>query len=161
MIAEAEGSMAAEEKIADTEVTVRFKTAKDVVLPKYESSGSAGADVRSNENCTIKSNGWGIVSTGLFPEIPEGYEIQIRSRSGLAAKSALFVLNSPGTIDSDYRGEIKIILANLSGEPFKIARGDRIAQLIVSPVKRANFVEVSVISPTPRGEKGLGSTGKR
>jgi dUTP pyrophosphatase len=117
-------------------------------------------DVRSVEDCSIDPGSWKLVSTGLFPEIPEGYEIQVRSRSGLAAKNGIFVLNSPGTVDSDYRGEIKIILANMGCEPFTISTGDRIAQLVVSPVTKATVVSVDTISSTKRGEGGFGSTGK-
>ena len=102
-----------------------------------------------------------MVSTGLFPEIPENFEIQVRSRSGLAAKNGVFVLNSPGTVDSDYRGEIKVILANMSDKVFEIRKGDRIAQLVVSPVRQADFSIVSDISETERSVGGFGSTGIR
>ena len=102
-----------------------------------------------------------MVSTGVFPEIPENFEIQVRSRSGLAAKNGVFVLNSPGTVDSDYRGEIKVILANMSDKPFEIRKGDRIAQLVVSPVQQADFEIVSEISDTERSAGGFGSTGIR
>jgi dUTP pyrophosphatase len=106
-------------------------------------------DVRSVEDCVIESNSWKLISTGLFPEIPIGFEIQVRSRSGLAAKYGVFVLNSPGTVDSDYRGEIKIILANMGCEIFKISKGDRIAQLVVSPVTKATVISVEP-SQTPK-----------
>ena len=102
-----------------------------------------------------------MVSTGLFPEIPENFEIQVRSRSGLAAKNGVFVLNSPGTVDSDYRGEIKVILANMSDKVFEIRKGDRIAQLVVAPVQQAEFSIVSEISETERSKGGFGSTGIR
>lgn len=149
------------ETIVVADITVKFRLENGAVLPKYETEGSSGMDVRSIENCSISSNGWKLISTGLFPEIPQGYEIQVRSRSGLSAKSGIFVLNSPGTVDSDYRGEIKIILANMSSESFTISKGDRIAQLVVTPVTKASVKEVEIISSTQRGEGGFGSTGKK
>ena len=142
-------------------ISIKFKLAEGASLPEYKTSGAAGADVCSNENCSIDPNSWKMVSTGLFPEIPENFEIQVRSRSGLAAKNGVFVLNSPGTVDSDYRGEIKVILANMSDKPFEIKRGDRIAQLVVSPVQQADFETVTEISETERSAGGFGSTGIR
>ncbi|MBO4440886.1 dUTP diphosphatase [bacterium] len=140
-------------------IQVKLKTAPGAKLPVYKTTGAAGADICSNEDIVIKSGGRTVVPTGLFPEIPDGYELQVRSRSGLAAKNGLFVLNSPGTIDSDYRGEIKVILANLGEEDFVISKGDRIAQLILSPVLQALFVETDELSGSSRGEGGFGSTG--
>ncbi|MBQ4438839.1 dUTP diphosphatase [bacterium] len=142
-------------------ITVKFKLTEGAVLPEYKTTGAAGADICSNEDCSIDPNSWEMVSTGVFPEIPENFEIQVRSRSGLAAKNGVFVLNSPGTVDSDYRGEIKVILANISDKPFEIRKGDRIAQLVVSPVQQANFEIVSDISETERSAGGFGSTGIR
>ncbi len=147
--------------IADADISIKFKLENGAVLPSYETGGSSGMDVRSVEDCVIESNSWKLISTGLFPETPSGYEIQVRSRSGLAAKYGVFVLNSPGTVDSDYRGEIKIILANMGSEIFKISKGDRIAQLVVSPVTKATVISVDTISNTERGEGGFGSTGRK
>jgi dUTP pyrophosphatase len=146
---------------ADADISIKFRLENGAVLPKYESTGSSGMDVRSVEDCSIDPNSWKLISTGLFPEIPIGYEIQVRSRSGLAAKYGIFVLNSPGTVDSDYRGEIKIILANMGSEIFKISIGDRIAQLVVSPVTKATVISVEAISNTERGSGGFGSTGRK
>lgn len=140
-------------------IQVKLKTASGAKLPVYKTSGAAGADICSNEYITIKSGKRAVVATGLFPEIPDGYELQVRSRSGLAAKNGLFVLNSPGTIDSGYRGEIKVILANLGDEDFVISKGDRIAQLVLSPVLQVSFVETEELSESSRGEGGFGSTG--
>ena len=148
------------EKITN-KISIKFKLAEGAALPEYKTTGAAGADICSNEDCSIDPNNWKMVSTGVFPEIPENFEIQVRSRSGLAAKNGVFVLNSPGTVDSDYRGEIKVILANMSDKPFVIRKGDRIAQLVVSPVQQANFEIVSDISETERSAGGFGSTGIR
>lgn len=148
------------EKITD-KISIRFKLAEGALLPEYKTSGAAGADVCSNEDCSINPNSWKMVSTGLFPEIPENFEIQVRSRSGLAAKNGVFVLNSPGTVDSDYRGEIKVILANMSDKVFEIKKGDRIAQFVVTPVRQADFEAVREISETERSSGGFGSTGIR
>ena len=142
-------------------ISIKFKLAEGASLPEYKTSGAAGADVCSNEDCSINPGSWKMVSTGLFPEIPENFEIQVRSRSGLAAKNGVFVLNSPGTVDSDYRGEIKVILANMSDKVFEVRKGDRIAQLVVTPVQQANFSIVSEVSETERSEGGFGSTGIR
>lgn len=137
----------------------RLETAGDLPLPSYETSGSAGMDVRAAEAATIAAGKRGLVGTGFAFAIPEGYEVQVRPRSGLALKHGISVLNTPGTIDSDYRGEIKVILANLGDEDFTIERGDRIAQIIVAPVQRGNLVEVSDLDETARGSGGFGSTG--
>jgi dUTP pyrophosphatase len=130
-------------------------------LPQFETGGSAGADIRSNQRTTIQPGSFELIKTGLFVEIPYGYEIQIRPRSGLALKHGITVLNSPGTIDSDYRGEIGVILINHGTEPFDINVGDRIAQMILSKVEHIQWQAVgSIDSGTKRGEKGFGSTGK-
>jgi dUTP pyrophosphatase len=130
-------------------------------LPNYETIASAGMDLRANlsQPITIKSLERIIVKTGLFIELPIGYEAQVRPRSGLAAKEGITVLNSPGTVDADYRGEIGVILVNLSNEDFVIENGERIAQLIIAKHERAEWIEVSELSETSRGEGGFGSTG--
>lgn len=130
-------------------------------LPNYETIASAGMDLRANlsEPITLKSLERIIVKTGLFIELPIGYEAQVRPRSGLAAKKGITVLNSPGTVDADYRGEIGVILVNLSTEDFVIENGERIAQLIIAKHERAEWVEVERLSETSRGEGGFGSTG--
>jgi dUTP pyrophosphatase len=133
-------------------------------LPAYETSGSAGMDVRAAvpvaEPITLKPGERAMVPTGLSVAIPEGYEIQVRPRSGLAAKYGLTCLNTPGTIDSDYRGEIKVILINLGAEAFVIQRGERIAQLVLAPVTRLAWSEVGALDETARGAGGFGSTGR-
>ena len=129
-------------------------------LPKYAKHGDAGMDICAAEDTHIPAFGWKAVPTGIYIELPEGYECQIRSRSGLAFKFGIQVLNSPGTIDSGYRGEIKVILKNSDHRPFQIEKGDRIAQMVFAPVTTAIFTEVAELSDTERGEGGLGSTGK-
>ena len=130
-------------------------------LPQFETGGSAGADIRSNQRTTIQPGSFELIKTGLFVEIPYGYEIQIRPRSGLALKYGITVLNSPGTIDSDYRGEIGVILINHGTEPFDINVGDRIAQMVVAKVEHAQWQLVgSLDTSTKRGINGFGSTGK-
>ena len=130
-------------------------------LPNYETIASAGMDIRANllEPITLQPMERAIVKTGLFIELPIGYEAQVRPRSGLAAKNGITVLNSPGTIDADYRGEIGVILINLSNEAFIIENGERIAQLIIAKHERAQWTEVHELSDTSRGEGGFGSTG--
>ncbi len=128
-------------------------------IPRYKTFGAAGVDLCSAENCILMPGKTQAVSTGLFMEIPEGYEGQIRPRSGLALKHSLTILNSPGTIDSDYRGEIKIIITNLGEVPFEIRKSDRIAQMVFSPVVKAQFEEVEELSDTERGSGGFGHTG--
>lgn len=130
-------------------------------LPVYETSASAGMDVRANldEPVVIPPLGRALIQTGLFMELPKGYECQVRPRSGLALKKGLTVLNTPGTIDADYRGEIGVILINLSEHAVEIADGERIAQLVFAPVTQATFEEVSMLSETHRGHGGFGSTG--
>ena len=130
-------------------------------LPTYETEASAGMDLRANlnEDVVLKSLERALIPTGLRIELPIGYEAQIRPRSGLAAKHGITVLNSPGTIDADYRGEIKVILVNLSNENFTIKHGERIAQMVIAKHETATFVEVSELSQTQRGEGGFGHTG--
>jgi len=130
-------------------------------LPHYETMASAGMDLRANisESIILKPLGRSIVSTGLFIELPVGIEAQVRPRSGLAAKKGITVLNAPGTIDADYRGEIGVILVNLSNEAFTINNGERIAQLVIAKHERAEWEAVKVLSETDRGEGGFGSTG--
>lgn len=128
-------------------------------LPKYETSGSAGMDVRSNKDYTLKPERRTVIQTGLYFEIPEGYEIQVRPRSGLAVKYGITVLNAPGTIDADYRGELGVILYNSGQSEFEIKKGDRVAQLVLAPVTRLEFEESTDLSDTERGAGGYGSTG--
>ncbi|MCR5003768.1 MAG: dUTP diphosphatase [Bacteroidales bacterium] len=131
-------------------------------LPEYATANSAGMDLKANIDApvTIMPLGRAIVPTGLSIALPEGTEAQIRPRSGLAAKSGITVLNTPGTIDADYRGEIKVILVNLSKEPYLVKPGDRIAQMVIAKYEKAEWNEVSVLDETERGEGGFGSTGK-
>ena len=131
-------------------------------LPAYETSQSAGVDLRANLNEAIhlKSLERILVKTGLFIELPKGFEAQVRPRSGLALKKGITVLNSPGTIDADYRGEIGVVLINLSQEEFIIQNGDRIAQLVIAQHEQAEWFEVNELNETSRGEGGFGSTGK-
>ncbi len=132
-------------------------------IPKYETIGSAGVDLRANikEVVTLKPLERALIKTGIFLEIPVGYEAQVRPRSGLAYKQGLTVLNSPGTIDADYRGEIGVILVNLSNEIVQIEEGERVAQLVFAKCEQAIFNEVTVLSDTARGAGGFGSTGKK
>lgn len=131
-------------------------------LPSYSTPLSAGMDIRANleEPITLQPGERRLIPTGLFIALPEGYEAQIRPRSGLAIKHGITVLNSPGTIDADYRGEVKVILANLSDTPFTIEPGERIAQLVVARHERVEWVESEALSDTERGAGGFGSTGK-
>ena len=130
-------------------------------LPNYETIASAGMDLRANisEAIALKPLERAIVKTGLFIELPIGYEAQVRPRSGLAAKKGVTVLNSPGTVDADYRGEIGVILVNLSNETFIVENGERIAQLIIAKHERAEWIQVQELTETSRGEGGFGSTG--
>lgn len=128
-------------------------------LPHYATSGAAGMDVVSAEDVTIQPGARHPVATGLAMAIPHGFEIQVRPRSGLALKHGITVPNTPGTIDSDYRGELKILLINHGPEPFPIARGDRVAQLVLAPVVQARWDEVATLDDTARGSGGFGSTG--
>ncbi|MGV2494948.1 dUTP diphosphatase [Pelagerythrobacter aerophilus] len=128
-------------------------------LPRYATEGAAGMDVLSAEDVTITPGARHAVATGLAVAIPAGYEIQVRPRSGLALKHGISAPNAPGTIDSDYRGELKVILINHGAEPFAIARGDRVAQLVLAPVTRAAWEAVADLDETARGAGGFGSTG--
>ena len=142
-------------------INVKCVASQGAVVPVYKTEGAAGADVCAllQESVTILPGKFAMIPTGLFFEIPQGYEIQVRPRSGLAAKNGITVLNTPGTIDSDYRGELKVILINLGDQAFTINSGDRIAQIIVSPVTVAQFELTDSLSDTQRGVKGFGSTG--
>jgi len=144
------------------EIKVKFlENNKIKKLPLYATTGSAGMDLYACDDYTINPQDVVLIKTGIALEIPSGYELQIRSRSGLALKNKVFVLNAPGTIDSDYRGEIGIILCNLSSEPFKINEGDRVAQGVVAKYETANLNIVDHIGSTERSEGGFGSTGKK
>ncbi|MBC6713380.1 dUTP diphosphatase [Treponema sp. Marseille-Q3903] len=144
-----------------TKVTIKCTASKGAIIPEYKTSGAAGADLCAllDSPLVIKHGKSAIIPTGLFFEIPEGYEIQVRPRSGLAAKNGVTVLNTPGTIDSDYRGEIKVILINLGENDFTVSCGDRIAQMIIAPVTQASFSICENLSQTERGTGGFGSTG--
>ena len=137
------------------------RLSKEVKLPKYETSGSSGMDLVANtdEVIHIDPGKTAIIPTGITVAIPSGFEIQIRPRSGLAAKQQISVLNTPGTIDADYRGEIKVILINLGSKPFKVEKGLRIAQMVICPVVQAELEEVDDLDKTGRGKGGFGSTG--
>ena len=134
---------------------------RDLQLPCYQSAGAAGMDVEAAVlgELTIEPGDFGLVPTGFAVQLPVGYELQVRPRSGLAVKYGLTILNSPGTIDSDYRGEVKIALINNGKKPFVVHRGDRIAQLVLAPVTRANLTLVATLSPTSRATGGFGHTG--
>jgi len=142
---------------------VKIINKSDHPLPNYETLESAGMDLRSNikTDITLKPNQRAIVPTGIFIALPKGYEAQVRSRSGLAAKYGVTVLNSPGTIDADYRGEIGVILINFSENDFIIKNGDRIAQIVIAKHERAIWEECNDLSKTERGSGGFGSTGQR
>ncbi|MDB5431272.1 MAG: deoxyuridine 5-triphosphate nucleotidohydrolase Dut [Caulobacter sp.] len=143
----------------------RLPHAEGLPLPAYETTGSAGMDLRAavaeGETLTLKPGARDMVPTGLCIAVPHGFEAQVRPRSGLAAKAGVTCLNSPGTIDSDYRGEVKVILINHGEEEFHIRRGDRIAQLVIAPVAQALWAEVADLDETARGAGGFGSTGGR
>ena len=138
---------------------LRLKHGDGLPLPAYASEGAAGMDVVSAEDVALAPGARHAVATGFAFAIPHGYEVQVRPRSGLALKHGISVPNTPGTIDSDYRGEVKVILVNHGNEPFAIARGDRVAQLVLAPVTRATWEEVSDLDETARGAGGFGSTG--
>lgn len=140
---------------------VRIKNVEGVAAPEYKTSGAAGADVCSAENSIIHPGEWLSISTGIFLEVPADHECQIRPRSGLAMKSGVTVLNSPGCIDSDYRGEIKVLLINHGTADYSISVGDRIAQLVIAPVTQVIFRAVDELSDTDRGTGGFGSTGMK
>lgn len=141
---------------------MRFSAEPGAAPPEYKSPGSAGADLRANiaSPIDLAPGERAAVPTGLRIELPEGYEAQVRPRSGLALEKGITCLNSPGTVDSDYRGEVKVILANLGTATATIAPGDRIAQLVIAPVSRASFEAASALAPTERGAGGFGSTGR-
>ncbi|MBK5094044.1 MAG: dUTP diphosphatase [Deltaproteobacteria bacterium] len=143
-------------------IPVRFvrEGSKDL-LPSYQTEGASGMDLRADieGEVVISPLGRALVPTGISVAIPPGVEGQVRPRSGLAIRNGITCLNSPGTIDSDYRGEISVILVNLGAEPFSVRRGDRVAQLVFTPVGRATWREVEILDPTPRGEGGFGHTG--
>ena len=138
----------------------RLPHGEGLPLPAYATNGAAGMDVVAAEAATLAPGARAAIATGVAIAIPQGFEVQVRPRSGLALKHGITCLNTPGTIDSDYRGEVKVILANLGADPFEIARGDRIAQLVPAPVQRAVLDEVASLDDTDRGTGGFGSTGR-
>ena len=138
----------------------RLPHGEGLPLPAYATDHAAGLDVVAAESLTLAPGARHAVATGFAIAIPEGYEVQVRPRSGLALKHGVTCLNTPGTIDADYRGEVKVILANLGAEPFEVVRGERIAQLVPAPVLRAQFAHVEELAQTARGAGGFGSTGR-
>lgn len=146
-----------------SEINIRLKRlahGEGLPLPAYATAHAAGMDVVAAEDMTLAPGARHAVATGFAIAIPEGYEVQVRPRSGLALKNGITCLNTPGTIDADYRGEVKVILANLGSEPFEVKRGERIAQLVPAAVQRAAFAEVEELDETARGAGGFGSTGR-
>lgn len=144
-------------------VLVKFKRepgGAGLALPSYQTEGAAGLDVRAAREHTLQPGETALIATGFSMELPPGYEAQLRPRSGLALKHGLTLLNAPGTVDADYRGEVGVILSNLGTEPFVVRRGDRIAQMVIAPVVRAQIEEVAQLSSSPRGEGGFGHTGR-
>ncbi len=141
-------------------MVVRDGQARDLILPAYGSEGAAGMDLVAAEESVLLPGEWTSVGTGLRLEIPPGFEGQVRPRSGLALKHGVTVLNAPGTIDADYRGEVRVILINHGRDPFTVSRGDRIAQLVIAPVTRFVLMEADHLGETARGAGGFGSTGK-
>lgn len=139
----------------------RLANGADLPLPAYETAGAAGMDLRAAEPVTLKPGARCLMPTGLAIALPTGFEAQVRPRSGLAVKHGVTVLNAPGTIDCDYRGEIKVPLINLGHEDFIVARGDRIAQMVIAPVTRIDWAEVELLDETARGAGGFGSSGRR
>jgi dUTP pyrophosphatase len=129
-------------------------------LPSYQTEGSAGLDLRADEGCALAPGERRLVPTGLAVELPPGHEGQVRPRSGLAVKHGIGMVNAPGTIDEDYRGELGVVLVNLGNEPFEVRRGDRVAQLVVAPVTKVEVEVVEALSETGRGADGFGSTGQ-
>ncbi|HVF10275.1 MAG TPA: dUTP diphosphatase [Abditibacteriaceae bacterium] len=143
-------------------LTLRFKRevgGEDIELPSYQTAGAAGMDVRAAESRTLQPGETALVATGFSMAVPAGYEAQLRPRSGLALNHGLTLLNSPGTIDSDFRGEVKVILTNLGREPFCVRRGDRIAQMVIARFERAQLEVVAELDDTPRGTGGFGHSG--
>ena len=139
---------------------IRLENGQGLDLPSYATTGSAGLDLRSADALTLKPGARALISTGIAIALPDNHEAQVRPRSGLAVKYGITVLNAPGTIDADYRGEIKVPLINLGAEDFSIAKGDRIAQMVIAPVVKVELVEVSSLDKTARGAGGFGSSGK-
>jgi dUTP pyrophosphatase len=139
----------------------RLPHAEGLPLPAYATEGAAGMDLLAAREVTIPPGGRALVPTGLCIALPEGYEMQVRPRSGLALRHGVTVVNAPGTVDSDYRGEVGVILLNTGAEPFAVARGERIAQAVFAPVTRAAWEEVVMLPETRRGAGGFGSTGRR
>jgi len=151
------------EREGEAPVLVKVKKKDErIELPRYESPGAAGMDLKAfiNADVTLPPLGRAKIPTGLFIEVPTGYEAQVRPRSGLAVRHGVTILNAPGTVDSDYRGELEVILVNLGSEPFTLKNGDRIAQMVISPVFRASLRETDSLSETERGSGGFGSTGR-
>jgi dUTP pyrophosphatase len=150
---------------AATVAVVRLPHGRDLPLPAYQSAGAAGMDllaaVPKRTPLQLMPGARALVPTGLVLQLPPGFEAQVRPRSGLALRHGITVLNSPGTIDSDYRGELQVLLANLGSEPFAIVRGERVAQLVVARVEQARLAEVAELAPTKRGAGGFGSTGTK
>jgi dUTP pyrophosphatase len=149
--------------MSSPEIAIRLKRldhGEGLPLPAYATEHAAGLDVVAAEDVTLVPGARRAVATGFAIAIPEGFEVQVRPRSGLALKHGITCLNTPGTIDADYRGEVKVILANLGTEPFEVRRGERIAQLIPAAVQRARFAEVDELDDTARGTGGFGSTGR-
>jgi dUTP pyrophosphatase len=149
--------------MSSPEIAIRLKRldhGEGLPLPAYATEHAAGLDVVAAEDVTLVPGARHAVATGFAIAIPEGFEVQVRPRSGLALKHGITCLNTPGTIDADYRGEVKVILANLGTEPFEVRRGERIAQLIPAAVQRARFAEVDELDDTARGTGGFGSTGR-
>ena len=145
-----------------TEVLIK-RLSKNIELPKYETNGSSGMDLSANveKQVKIEPGKTSVIPTGISVSIPKNFEIQIRPRSGLAAKNQISVLNTPGTIDADYRGEIKVILINLGNKTFKVEKGSRIAQMVLCPIEKAKIREVEDLEKTYRGSGGFGSTGTK
>lgn len=141
-------------------VTKVKKLRKDAILPKYASSGDSGADLFTPEAVVIGAGERKLVKTGIAIALPEGYEAQVRSKSGLALKAGLMVLNSPGTVDEKYRGEVGVIIFNTDENDYEFNAGDKIAQLVISPISQSHFIEVDELDETDRGQGGFGSTGK-
>ena len=140
---------------------LKFKKLNNsVITPKYHTEGSAGFDLHSLETKSLEPNEIYLFSTGIFIEVPEGYEAQVRPRSGLATKNGITVINTPGTVDSDYRGEVKVALINLGKKEIIIHKDDRIAQVIISPIIQCELIETDELSNTDRNQNGFGSTGK-
>ncbi len=145
-------------------IVVKFRRENegdDLELPSYQTAGAAGMDVRASEAKTLQSGETTLVSTGFSMEIPPGWEAQLRPRSGLALKYGVTLLNSPGTIDADFRGEVKVILSNFGKAPFEVKRGDRIAQMVIAKVERAEIEVVTQLSDSSRGSGGFGHTGQQ